>query len=237
MLVRRVLVVVVAVLGLALLLVGVGMRTVWLPDSDVSASADLSDAPVALTAPGVMEMRPGPVAVRAEGEGTVHLARMREEDAVAWVGESPHLTVTGLEDERTLATERTDGEAEVPDPTGSVMWLDGASGEGSAELTWEDRPGRYLLVVAADGTTAPDRLTFTWTREVSTPWAVPLMVLGAVLLLVAAGLAVVLRVVGRRPRAEATDAGDPGAAATEAGGTADRATPTAPDTDPTEVRW
>lgn len=234
MLVRRVLVAVVAVLGLALLLVGVGMRTVWLPDSDVSASADLSEAPVALTAPGVMEMRPGPVTVRAEGEGTVHLARMREQDATAWVGESAHVTVTGLQDERTLATERTDGESEVPDPTGSVMWLDGASGDGSAELTWEDRPGRYLLVVAADGTTAPDRLTFTWTREVSTPWAVPLMVLGGVLLLAAVVLAFVLRVVGRRPApAGATEAADP----VDPGDPADPATPAAPDTDPTEVRW
>lgn len=235
MLVRRVLVVALAVLGLALLLVGVGMRTVWLPDTQVTASADLSDAPVALTAPGVMEMRPGPVTVRAEGEGTVHLARMREQDAIAWVGESPHLTVTGLDDEQTLATERTDGEAEVPDPTGSVMWLDGASGEGEAELTWEDRPGRYLLVVAADGTTAPERLTLTWTREVSTPWAVPLMVAGGVLLLAAAALAVVLRLVGRRPRSDApADPADPAAAPPAPPATA---APAAPDTDATEVRW
>lgn len=235
MLVRRVLVAALAVLGLALLLVGVGMRTVWLPDSDVSASADLSDAPVALTAPGVMEMRPGPVTVRAEGEGTVHLARMREQDAVAWVGESAHVTVTGLDDERTLSTERTDGEAEVPDPTGSVMWLDGAFGDGGAELTWEDRPGRYLLVVAADGTTAPEQLTLTWTREVSTPWAVPLMVVGGVLLAAAAALAVLLRVLGRRTRPAGADP-DPDAAA----GPADPATPAgpaAPDTDATEVRW
>jgi hypothetical protein len=234
-LVRRVLVAVLAVLGLALLLVGVGMRTVWLPDSDVAASADVSDAPVTLTAPGVMEMRPGPVTVRVEGEGPVNVARMREQDALAWVGDSPHVTVTGLDDERTLATETTPGEAEVPDPAGSVMWLDGGSGDGSAELTWEDRPGRYLLVVAGDGTTAPERLTLTWTREVSTPWAVPLVVAGGVLLAAAAALAAVLLLLARRTRQPGTtpapDPADPAPA------------PAEPDphpsheNDPKEVRW
>ncbi len=209
MLVRRVLVALLAVVGLALLLVGVGMRTIWLPDSRVTSAADLSDAPVALTAPGVMEMGTGPVTVRAEGEGPMHLARMREQDAVAWVGDSPHVTVTGLDGERTLATQTTEGETPVPDPAGSVMWLDGDSGDGSAELTWDDRPGRYLLVVAGDGTTAPERLTLTWTREVSTPWAVPLLVAGGVALAAAVALALLLVVLARRARGPATASSDP----------------------------
>lgn len=208
MLVRRLLVAALAVLGLVLLLIGVGMRTVWLPDDQVSASADLSGAPVALTAPGVMELRPGPVTVRVDGDGPVHVARMREQDATAWVGDAPHTTVTGLTDEQTLSTQQADGAAEVPDPEGSVMWLDGASGRDAVELTWEDRPGRYLLVVSGDGTTAPERLTLTWDREVSTPLAVPLMVAGGLCLAAAVLLALLLlRLVRRRPaRSDPVDA-------------------------------
>ncbi len=77
-LVRRALVALVALLGVAALVVGIGMRTVWLPADTATATADLSDGPVALTAPGVMEMRAGPVTATLTGDGPLHLARMRE---------------------------------------------------------------------------------------------------------------------------------------------------------------
>lgn len=201
MLVRRALVALVALLGLVALVAGTGMRTVWLPEDTATATADLSEGgPVSLTAPGVMEMRPGPVTATLTGEGAVHLARMREADAEAWVGAAAHLTVTGLRDETTLATEAAQGEEVVPDPATSVMWLDGESGDGEVSLTWEDRPGRYLLVAAGDGTRAPQRLTLSWPVEVSTPWATPLVAAGVALLLAACVLAfLLLRRRGARP--------------------------------------
>lgn len=221
MLARRALVAVLAVLGVAALVVGIGMRTFWLPPDTVTATADLSEGPVALTAPGVLEMRDGPVVVELTGDGLVHLARMREEDAQAWVGAAAHTTVTGLSSERALSTEVTEGEATVPDPAGSVMWLDSESGEGEVTRTWDDEPGRYLLVAAGDGTQAPQQLSLTWPLVVSTPWATPLVVVGIVLLLLAMALAVLVELRGRGRRrdrratpttADATTAPDPAAA-------------------------
>ena len=196
MLVRRALVALVALLGVAALVLGIGMRTVWLPADTATATADLSDGPVALTAPGVMEMRAGPVTATLTGDGPLHLARMREQDAQAWVGAAGHTTVTGLSDADTLSTDVADGEPTVPDPAGSVMWLDSESGEDEVTLTWEDRPGRFLLVAAGDGTKVPQQLRLTWPVEVTTPWSTPLIGLGILLLLIAVGLALVLL---RRP--------------------------------------
>lgn len=232
MLVRRALVALVALLGLAALVAGVGMRTAWLPEDTATASADLSDGgPVSLTAPGVMEMRPGPVTATLTGEGEVHLARMREADAQAWVEGAQHLVLTGLRDENSLSTEAVDGEATVPDPAGSVMWLDGESGQDEVTLTWEDRPGRYLLVAAGDGTQAPQRLTLTWPVEVSTPWATPLVALGVVLLLVAAALAFLLVRRGSRRRSDPDATND-----TAADVHASRAGPAAAPPEPTGTR-
>lgn len=191
-----------AILGLAAVGTGIGLGTIWLPENTVSATADLSQAgPVAVTAPGVMELRPGPVTViaRGQGEGVVHVARIREQDALAWLRGSQHATITGLADENTLATTLTEGEATVPDPAGSVLWTDGAQGRGEASYTWNSTSGRYLLAVAGDGSDAPTSLTMTWPREVSTPAAVPLVVAGTITFMLAAAAAAVLYLRAGRP--------------------------------------
>ncbi len=191
-----------ALLGFAAVGTGIGLRTLWLPEDTASATADLSEAgPAAVTAPGVMELRPGPVTVTAHGrgEGAVHIARIREQDALAWFEGSQHATITGLADENTLATTLTEGEATVPDPAGLVLWLDGAQGRGAASYTWNTTSGRYLLAVAGDGTDAPSSLTLTWPREVSTPAAVPLVVAGTTAFMLAAAAAAALYLRAGRP--------------------------------------
>lgn len=213
---RRVLatvaVVLVAVCGLAALGVGIALRTVWLPSDTVAATATLDGStPVALTAPGLPEMRPGPVTITASAAdgGPVLIARGREQDVTAWVGDAPHTVLTGLRTPTALRAERAqDATATaLPDPAGSDLWVQTESGPGTATMTWDDPQGRWLLLFAADGTRpAPERVTFTWPQEVRTPWATPLMVTGATLLvLAAAGTTAIL--VHRRRRLGATPPG------------------------------
>lgn len=218
---RRVLatvaVVLVAVCGLAALGVGVALRTVWLPPDTVTATAELDGStPVALTAPGLPEMRPGPVTVtaRAADGGPVLIARGREQDVTAWVGDAPHAVFTGLRTPTALRVEPAEAAGgpelpELPDPAGSDLWVQTESGTGEATLTWDDPQGRWLLLLAADGTRpAPERVTFTWPQEVRTPWATPLLVLGTALLVLAA-IATAAIALHRRRRlaAAAADAG------------------------------
>lgn len=84
-------------------------------------------------------------------------------------------------------TAPTDAVPEIgPDPSGSDMWLTSSSGTGSASLTWDASSSDEVLLVAAVGENATTPvLTLSWPREVTTPWMLPGIVLGG--LLVVAG--------------------------------------------------
>lgn len=75
----------------------------------------------------------------------------------------------------------------APDPTGSDLWITQDAGDGEAEITWTAQPGRWSLV-AASIAGAPPRLTLSWPQVVTTPWLWPCVVVGALLVLAAAGL-------------------------------------------------
>lgn len=202
MLVRRLLVILLVLLGVAAVAVGAGLRTVWLPEDVVRATLSVEEVvPLLVTAPGVLEARPGPVTVEVSSEGATPLllAVGREQDVEAWVGDAAYTTVTGFAAGEALTSETTEGEAQVPDPAGSDLWIQTAAGQGTVTLEYEVPDGRYLLLAAADGAApAPGNLTLTWPREVTTPWSLPLIVLGALLLLAALAL-----LVGTRRRARA----------------------------------
>lgn len=196
MLVRRLLVALLAVGGIAALAGGIGLRTVWLPEDQVRATFTSDErAPLLVTAPGVLETHPGPVTVEATAPdgAPVLLAIGREGEVEAWVGEAAHTTVTGFASEQVLTGETAEGEAEVPNPAGSDLWVQREDGEGSASLQYEYPTDSYVLLAASDGVApAPSEVTLTWPREVTTPWSVPLIVLGALLFGGAVALSVVL---------------------------------------------
>lgn len=177
-----------ALAGVAALAVGIAQRTVWLPEDEVSATATLpSDVPLAVTEPGVLEMREGPVTVTVtagENDTPVVLAVGRTADVEAWVDGAAHARIGGLQTQERLAVRTVDGETEVPDPgTTSDLWTEQEVGTGGATFVYDPPPGSWALLAATNGTVpGPARLTLTWPREVTTPWSVPLIVLGGVLL-------------------------------------------------------
>lgn len=215
-------VVLLALLGAVALGVGIAMRTVWLPDDQVTATARLDGTrPLVVSAPGLLEMRPGPVTVTATSpdDAPVLIARGREEDVQAWVGDAAHHVLTGLSGPTALEIEDAGTppadadpadpadpdpavpDPAVPDPAGSDLWVQSESGTGEASLTWDDPQGRWLLLFAGDGTApAPQEVSLTWPREVTTPWSTPLTVTGAVLLALASAGAAAIVVWVRRTR-------------------------------------
>ncbi|WNB84942.1 hypothetical protein [Cellulomonas sp. ATA003] len=95
----------------------------------------------------------------------------------------------------------TDATTQAPDPDGSDLWIEQVTGEGSAEMVWEPQDGRWTLLVASAGEGAgPPTIELSWPRTVTTPWLVPGVVGGAVLLL----LALLLALRARRSRRRAT---------------------------------
>ena len=190
-------------LGLLTLLAGVGQKTIWAPAETVTASvpADGTAAPLTVIDQKLRTLHGGTVKINVKGEGSFMLAAGRPDDVDAWVGKTAHNTVSGVsEDNKSLQLNHTDGEAAAPSPAGSDLWVSTENASGELNYTWSaPADGEWSLLLASDGTKpAPSSISMTFPNDTSTPWAVPLIVLGGLLML--AGLALLLvKPKGRKP--------------------------------------
>jgi hypothetical protein len=175
-------------LGLLTLLAGIGQRTIWAPSETFTASApaDGQAAPLTVIDQDLRTLHGGTVKINIEGDGNFLLAAGRPDDVDAWVGQTAHNTVTGVsEDEKSLQVEHTDGEATAPSPAGSDLWVSAENASGELEYSWTPPAGGdWTLLLASDGTQpAPASISMTFPNDTSTPWAIPLIVLGSLLIL------------------------------------------------------
>jgi hypothetical protein len=199
-------------LGLLTLLAGVGQKTIWAPAETVTATApaDGTAAPLTVIDQKLRTLHGGTVKINVKGEGSFMLAAGRPDDVEAWVGKTAHNTVSGVsEDSKSLQLAHTEGEAAAPSPAGSDLWVTTENASGELNYTWSaPADGEWSLLLASDGTKpAPSSISMTFPNDTSTPWAVPLMVLGGLLML--AGLALlVLKPKAGKPGAGGDDAGE-----------------------------
>jgi hypothetical protein len=174
-------------LGLLTLLAGIGQRTIWAPSETFTASvpADAAAAPLTVIDQKLRTLHDGTVKITVQGDGNFMLATGRPDDVSAWVGQTAHNTITGVtEDEKSLVVEHADGEGTAPNPAGSDLWVSNENASGELEYTWTPpADGDWSLLLASDGTkAAPASVSMTFPNDTSTPWAVPLMVLGSLLI-------------------------------------------------------
>jgi len=182
-------------LGLLTLLAGIGQKTIWAPPATFTASApsDAAQAPLTVIDQNLRTARGGTVKIKIEGDGNFLLAAGRPDDVDAWVGKTSHNTVTGVsDDEKSLQVTHTDGDATAPNPSGSDLWVSSENASGELEYSWTPpADGEWSLLLAADGTKpAPSSISMTFPNDTSTPWAIPLMVIGGLLILAGTALTV-----------------------------------------------
>ncbi|MCU1434673.1 MAG: hypothetical protein JWR71_1398 [Pseudarthrobacter sp.] len=182
-------------LGLLTLLAGIGQKTIWAPSETFTASAptDAAAAPLTVFDQNLRTAQGGTAQIKVEGDGNFLLAVGRPDDVDAWIGQTAHNTVQGIsEDKKALVVEHADGEATAPNPSGSDLWVSTESASGELEYTWTPpADGEWSLLLAADGTApAPSSISMTFPNDTATPWAIPLMVIGGLLIL--AGIALAL---------------------------------------------
>jgi len=181
------------VAGLLAVVWGIGLKTIWAPPETVSASYS-SDAAAPLTVidPAVLKLSPQGVEIKAEGDGEFLLAVGRSDDVKAWVGSTAHTQITGA-DGSTLQGSEADGDAKAPNPAGSDLWVNEETADSSIEYSWTDpAPGEWSILLASDGSKpAPAKVTVSWPNDTSTPWALALIIIGALAAVLGAALAVV----------------------------------------------
>lgn len=191
------------VLGMLMMLVGIGQRTFWAPPETVTAQApDAGTAPVAVLDAGLLAGREDGTEITVRSDGDVFLAVGRAADVDAWVGDAA-VTRIGSGAEENLTAQTDEGEASVPNPAGSDLWVSEESGETEVSYTWaEPADGEWSVLIASDGTAAaPTDITLSWANDEGTPLAVPLIVAGALIAVLGLALAFLARTGGGTPAA------------------------------------
>jgi len=184
-------------LGLLTLLAGIGQKTVWAPPETVTATAPSNGtaAPLTVFDQKLRTLHGGTVKINVKGEGSFLLASGRPDDVQAWVGKTARNTVSGVSgDGKSLQVDYSGGEAAAPSPAGSDLWATTENASGELDYSWTPpADGDWSLLLASDGTKpAPSSISMTFPNDTSTPWAIPLMVIGG-LLLVAGVVLLVLK--------------------------------------------
>lgn len=184
---------------------GIAQRTVLLGPSEQRTELSVDQLQrYTLIDGAVLRSQPGEQTLKITGDGPVFLAVARTLDAEGWLSDTTFTRITvdeagEVSTETVLPTyvpptdeEGAAAEADAADagdapgraPSGSDLWLEEYNAEGSLTEAMQLPEGLSLLV-ASDGTAlAPADVSVTWPLDNSTPWAGPLMVGGAVLMVV-----------------------------------------------------
>lgn len=180
------------ILGLGALVVGIGQRTIWAPPETLTASFSQPPAssPVTLIQAGVGTVNSQPSTISIKGDGEFSASLIRSSDAKAWVGKAAHTDITGVNTvEPGLEAQVVSGEPTVPNPVDGDIFVATEKADGEMTYHWTNPDaGSWTLLVAADGkAAAPTDISVTWAGDTATPYSMPLMIMGALLLI--AGLA------------------------------------------------
>ncbi len=169
---------------------GVAQRTIFAqPDNLTAATVLDSDATVTVIDSKTLRSLPGRQKIDIGGPGTVFAAYGRTSDVHAWVGKTTYNSIRYSAAKKQLTSKLVKGSQKtVPAPQGSDLWLDEYSHARNLSFT-VNVPDGVSVIIASDGTKpAPSALSIRWPLDNRTPWSGPLILGGAVLLLIGLGL-------------------------------------------------
>jgi hypothetical protein len=187
--VRFVLAIVSFVLAAVMIGYGIAQRTILAEPDEIALSAIVStDAPVTVIDGATLNAFDGSQTLTISGQDKVFAAYGRTSDVLAWVGDTDYNAVTVDPETGELTTELVPGAAsEVPDPDGSDLWLDDYVKDKDLTLT-VNVPEDISFIIVSDGVKpAPGAIAISWPLDNSTPWSGPLIVGGAIALLLGLG--------------------------------------------------
>lgn len=171
---------------------GIAQRTIFLePDEVALSTSSPSTAAVTVIDGDALNAYEGSQRLTVSGSNDIIAAYGRTTDVIAWIGDAQYTEIGFDADKNELTSTLVPGsEKEVPTIEGSDLWLDEYTSAKSLSLTVKV-PSDVSFILISDGTkAAPADVALSWPLDNSTPWAGPLIVAGAVVLLL--GLAFLL---------------------------------------------
>ncbi len=186
---RFVLAIVSFVVAALMIGLGIAQRTILAePDEFALSVATSSEATVTVVDGAALNAFDGSQTLSVQGDGQVFAAYGRNSDVIAWIGDTTYNLITFDAETGELVSETVDGaETVVPSPTDSDLWLDDYVKDRDLTLT-VNVPEDVSFIIASDGTLpAPSAIQLSWPLDNSTPWSGPLIVGGAVVLLLGLG--------------------------------------------------
>lgn len=182
---RFVLAIVSFILAAVMMGFGLAQQTVLATPDEVSVSAETnSAAPLTVVEGSAFNAYSGNQTISVTGPGRIVAAYGSTSDVLAWVGDASYNLVTVDPETGDLTTATIRGtEQEVPDPYDSDLWLENYTADLELALTVKI-PSDVSFILASDGVApAPNAVSLSWPLDNSTPWAVPLIMGGAAVLL------------------------------------------------------
>ncbi|WP_341954302.1 hypothetical protein [Salinibacterium sp. TMP30] len=164
---------------------GIAQQTILATPDEVSVSAETDGtAPLTVVDGAAFNAYSGNQTISVAGPGRIVAAYGRTSDVLAWVGDASYNMVTVDPESGELVAEAIRGsEQEVPDPYDSDLWLENYTADLELALTVKI-PSDVSFILAADGVEpAPNTVSLSWPLDNSTPWAAPLILGGAAVLL------------------------------------------------------
>lgn len=158
-------------------------------DGTSAAGETGSTASYAVIPSEVLSAHAGAQTITVRGDGPLTAVAGREADVLGWVGESRHTTLAlGSGGAITGVESGTDPAA--PAVAGSDLWTEEQQGEGEVTVDAQLPPGYALLVAAPEGQAAASSVQISWPSTGRAPWSGPLLLGGALFLVL--GLALLL---------------------------------------------
>ncbi|MGO1943609.1 MAG: hypothetical protein ACTH1Z_04310 [Ancrocorticia sp.] len=210
---RRIASTALATLGIIAMIIGIGFMTFWAPDGNVRATAAAPDSAFIKTEPGVIDLVGEDVSISLEApdDSDVIVAFGVSDDIDAWAEGIDVASVSGLSDWDTLkVTEAGDGtpapvasETPTPAPTddeseegsefeevdpellaGSDMWIQVEQEANKVDVSYKVADSGAISLLATTTSGQAPSLTLSWDRDASNSFAMPLLVIGALVALI-----------------------------------------------------
>ena len=208
---KRIIALVLVLLGAAGLILGRLGETTWAPDTERTATVQLKEPGSAVIIdPGVLYVggTEGTASITADGDVSVITAS--NDDITAYLGGAHHTRITGLSDWQTLTTEdvNASGEAELPEPASSDLWRSVETTASPATIDVADfhraetetapQPFRAILLVTDGTAPGATSVSITWPVDARNDWVPYAYAAGAAVAVIGLVLLVVTFSSGRR---------------------------------------